>query len=98
MAVKHKAIWSKRSVTDLDLIYNFLLEIWTKKEAEIFLDLTMEFEKLICRYPEAFPLSQKIKGCRLGLIHKNITAVYKVKDGSVFIVTLFDNRTKSKYR
>jgi hypothetical protein len=98
MAGKYKAIWSERSITDTDLICNFLLEIWTQKEVVMFLDHLREFEKLVCQYPEAYPISQKIKDCRLGLIHKNITAVYKVKNGSVFIVTLFDNRTKSKYR
>ena len=39
MAAKLKVIWSERAVTDLDLIYNYLLEEWTRKEANAFLDL-----------------------------------------------------------
>ncbi|HET6990368.1 MAG TPA: type II toxin-antitoxin system RelE/ParE family toxin [Bacteroidia bacterium] len=98
MAAKHKAIWSQRSVDDLDEIYNYLLEEWSSKDANTFLGLAQEFEKLVCQYPEAFAVSRKFKSCRLGLIHKNVTAVYKKKNKTIFIVTLFDNRSKSKYR
>ena len=98
MAAKLKVIWSERAVTDLDLIYNYLLEEWSSKEANAFLDLVQEFIRLIVQYPNAFAVSKKIKACRLGLIHKNVTAVYSVSTNAIHIVTLFDNRAKSKYR
>ena len=98
MAAKLKIQWSARAVADLDDIYNYLLKEWTLKEAEIFLDLVKDFLNLIQQYPEAFIASRKIRGYRLGLIHKNVSAVYTIRDHSIYIVTLFDNRTKSKYR
>lgn len=79
MAVKLRIEWSNRSILDLNSVYNYLKENWTIKEAEIFLDLTQEFLNLIQHYREVFPGSQKIKSCRLGLIHKNVSIVYKVE-------------------
>lgn len=79
MAAKHKVEWSKRAVADLDQLYNNLLEYWTPKEANLFLDMTQEFEQLVATHPEVFSASRKYKSVRLGLIHKNVTAVYTVK-------------------
>lgn len=78
MAAKHKIVWSDRAVKDLDLVYNCLREEWSTKEAETLLDLVQEFERLISHYPDAFTLSKKYRHCRLGLIHRNLTAVYNI--------------------
>ncbi len=59
MAVKLSVNWSERSETDLDQIYNYLLNDWGIKEANVFLDLVQEFENLICKYSEAFAFSKK---------------------------------------
>ena len=98
MAAKLKVEWSLRAVSDLDRIYKNLMLIWTSREANLFLDLAQDFENLISRYPNSFPLSKKRKGCRLGLIHKNVSAVYLVKKETIYIVTLFHNRTNSQFR
>lgn len=79
MAANLSIEWSFRAISDLDRLYTNLLEIWTPKEANIFLDLVQEFEFLVCRYPEAFSTSVKKKNCRLALIHKNVSAVYLIK-------------------
>ena len=98
MAAKRNINWSKRAINDLDIIYNYLLEEWTIKEANEFLDLVDEFVHLIKIYPEAFAVSFKNKNCRLGLIHKNITAVYMIRGNYIDIITLFDNRSNSQFR
>ncbi|CAN5273980.1 hypothetical protein BH09BAC5_BH09BAC5_11890 [soil metagenome] len=72
--------WSERAEKDLDKIYKYLLEEWSCKEADTFIDLLEEFLKLIQRYPEAFVSSAKIKNCRLGLIHRNVSAVYTLEE------------------
>ncbi len=90
--------WSNQALTDLDSIYNFLLIHWTEKEAETFLDLTLQFQKLISQFPSAFAVSRKRKAYRLGLIHRNITAVYRVDHDKITIISLVDNRSRSKYR
>lgn len=98
MGVKFNVEWSERAISDLSGIYRFLLEEWGQDKAEEFLDLAIEFEKYISKYPYAYIKSRKYRSCYLGLVHKNTTAVYKIKGRAILIVTLYDNRSNSKYR
>lgn len=98
MVEKFELEWSEPATHDLEKIYNFLLLTWTIREAENFLDLVLEFEELLLRYPKLFATSKKFRYCRIGLIHENVSAVYKVTGKKILIVALIDNRSKSKYR
>lgn len=98
MAGKVNIEWTERAIADLESMYNFLLIHWTKKEAEKFLDLTLDFQSFISKYPLAFNTSHRRKAYRLGLIHKNVTAVYRVDPEKITIIALVDNRSRNKYR
>ncbi len=98
MVEKCELEWSEPAFDDLEKIYNFLLITWTTREAENFLDLVIEFEELLLRYPKLFATSKKFRSCRIGMIHENISAVYKIMGKKILIVALVDNRSKSKYR
>jgi plasmid stabilization system protein ParE len=98
MGKKVEVEWSIRAEADLDNIYNYLLIHWTEKEADYFLELALEFQNLIAQYPGAFPKSRKRKSYRIGLIHRNVTALYIVNPGKITILSLVDNRSKSKSR
>lgn len=98
MVVKYEIEWTEEASDDLEKIYNFLLLAWGERKAEEFLNLVLEFEEIILRYPKAFTRSHKIRTCYLGLVHPNTTAVYRIKGIKLQIVTLFDNRSASKYR
>lgn len=98
MAEKLNVEWSDKAKDDLQRIYNTLIEKWSEKEAEQFLDLVFEFENTIIAYPEAFRKSEKLKGARLGFIHRHTTAAYKVEKKTIFILTLFDNRSENIFR
>jgi|SRR4051812_4897299 plasmid stabilization system protein ParE len=98
MAGKHNVVWSKESKKQVDLIYFSIKERWTQKEAEDFLDLLLHFQRIISEFPKAFKASPKNKNLRLGLIHRHLTAVYTIKKENIFIVTVFDNRSKDDFR
>ena len=98
MAEKLNVEWSDKAKADLRRIYNSLIQNWSKKYAEQFLDLVFEFENTIIKYPEAFRKSEKLKGARLGFIHRHTTAVYKIENHTIFILTLFDNRSEDTFR
>lgn len=98
MAEKLNVEWSDKAKDDLQRIYNLLINSWSEKEAEQFLDLVFEFESTIVRYPEAFRKSNKLKGARLGFIHRHTSAVYKIENDTIFILTLFDNRSEDTFR
>ena len=79
MAERYKVIWSGESKDNVDAICNFLIEKWSIKERDNFLDLLIHFEKTISAFPKAFKASPKNKKWRLGLIHRNSTAIYTIK-------------------
>lgn len=98
MEKKVEVQWSIRAETDLENIYQYLLNHWTEKEAEYFLGLALEFQNLFARHPKAFPESRKRKAYRIGLIHRYVTALDIVDPVKITILSLVDNRSKSKSR
>jgi len=98
MAAEYRVIWSEEAVSDLQEIYDFVLRKWSLKEAERLLDLVKEFEDVIRVYPEGFKPSNSVEGVRIGHIHQNTTAVYRIQDKTIEIVTLFDNRQDEGFR
>lgn len=98
MAAKYNVEWSQRALSDLTRIHDFLLEKWGRTKSEEFIELSMEFERYISKYPQAYGKSRRYRSCYLGLIHKNTTAVYKITGTVMYIVTVFDNRSKTRFR
>jgi plasmid stabilization system protein ParE len=93
MAAPRQVEWTARAVRDLDRIHAFVLERWSVREADHLLDLVQEFEVFIAQWPNGFKRSERKKDHRLGFVHRNTTAVYRVFDDRVVIIALFDNRS-----
>lgn len=94
MAAKYDVSWTTEAKTQVDLILDYLKANWSEIECENFLDLLVHFERTISFFPKSFKKSNKYKGCRLGYIHKHITAIYKISRNKVSILTIVDNRSK----
>ncbi|HOZ41378.1 MAG: type II toxin-antitoxin system RelE/ParE family toxin [Flavobacteriales bacterium] len=97
MAALRRVEWSARAERDLDRLHAFLLEHWTQREAAHLLDMVQEFEVLIARWPNGFKRSQRNKHHRLGFVHRNTSAVYRVYRDRVVIVAMFDNRADAAW-
>lgn len=93
MDVKFSVIWTLESKNKVDKIVQYLQENWGNVEAEKFLDLLQQFEKTISTNPLSYESSSKYLHCRLGLVHKHVTAIYKVVNNSIVILTVIDNRS-----
>ena len=98
MAAKVTVNWSTRAKNDLDNIYMFLTENWTMREAEAMLDIVQKFEELVGQYSDVFKSSSTFPNCRLAILYRNLTAVYYFDGKTVFILTLFDNRSNDLFR
>ncbi len=98
MAARLNVNWSLTATNQLDKFYHQILDKWTIRDAEKFLDLAQEFELVISKHPSAFIASARIKKYRIGLIHRHVSAIYEVKEKEVIIVALIDNRSKKKVR
>ena len=90
--------WSHAAVVQLNNFYDFISEQWSFKEAEKFLDHVQEFEFVIGKFPKAFIQSPKKKKYRIGLINKQVTAIYEIRKTKILIVALIDNRAKPRFR
>jgi plasmid stabilization system protein ParE len=88
--------WSLSATHQLEKFYHQILEKWTIREAEKFLDLVQEFELVIAKHPSAFIASKRKRRYRIGLIHRHVSAIYEVHEKDVLIVALVDNRSKKK--
>ena len=93
MAAPRSVEWTARAERDLDRLVAFVLEHWSQREADHLLDMVQEFEALIARWPNGFRRSQRNKHHRLGFVHRNTSAVYRVYRDRVVIVAMFDNRS-----
>lgn len=96
MAVKHKVFWTSEAKSQVDNIIVYLREEWSESEVQDFLDILYHFEQTISAFPKSFKVSRKFKGCRLGFVHRHITAIYKVSGRSITILTIIDNRSRLK--
>ena len=96
MAAKYDVKWTSEAKQNVDGILSFIREHWSEKECEDFLDFIQHFEKTISYFPQSFKESVVLKGCRLGLIHKHITAIYSIKGKSVIVLTVIDNRSSKE--
>jgi plasmid stabilization system protein ParE len=97
MAKRLNVSWTEESKIQVDSIVEYLRDKWTEKEVDEFLDLLLHFEKTISQFPKTFKESWHYKGCRLGFVHRHVTAIYKISRSTIVVLTVFDNRS-NKYK
>jgi plasmid stabilization system protein ParE len=98
MAENLRIEWSDAAAAQLDKFYNYILEHWSLREAERFLDQVQEFEAVLVKHPKAFIQSRRKKKYRIGLVHKHVSAIYSFSDDVIFIIALIDNRGQDSHR
>ena len=94
MAEPFKVFWTTEATQKVNKILAYLGEHWRQRECDDFLDLLLHFEKTITYFPKSLKESRKFKGCRIGFVHRHITAIYKISKKSVTILTVIDNRSE----
>lgn len=93
MAGMYNVAWTDEAKDQVDKILKYLRDHWSEKECRDFLDILYHFEQTISTFPKSFKESKKYKGCRLGFVHRHITAIYKLSKKSITILTVTDNRS-----
>ena len=92
MAAPQKVEWTPEALDQLERIHAYVRGQWNQRIADRFITLVIEFEELIIRYPNGFPCSSLHPELRMGPIHRNVRAVYRVDADRILIITLLDNR------
>ena len=90
--------WSEIASKQLDAFYQHLLNEWSFREAEKFLDQVQEFEFTISHFPKSFVQSKKRKRYRIGLVHRYVSVIYAVRKSDIVIIALIDNRSNKTIR
>jgi plasmid stabilization system protein ParE len=93
MTVRYNVYWTLEARNQVNHILDYLKLNWSEKEYNDFLDLLVHFERTITLFPKSFKESKKFKGCRLGFVHKHITAIYHLSGKTITILTIVDNRS-----
>lgn len=94
MAGRYNVNWTAEAKDQVDQILVYLKANWSEKECKDFLDILFHFENTISAFPKSFKESKKFKGCRLGFVHRHITAIYKLSRKTITVLTVIDNRSK----
>lgn len=98
MASEVVVVWTAEAEQNLDDIKEFMLLRWSDREVTRMLRSIKDCEAIISRHPDIFKESSMRPGCRLALVHPNLTMVYQIIPDGIAIINLFDNRMDDDFR
>jgi len=90
--LSRKVVISKTAERKLENLFEYLIEKWSVKVKEDFIEKLDSSIEIIKNQPEIFPGSKKGKGLRKCVITKQSTLYYRYNSKRINIVTLFDTR------
>jgi plasmid stabilization system protein ParE len=88
----YKVIWNDEALQNVTEIMAYLIENWSQKEVDHFIDKLQQREILLSHQPKAFPLSQKGGNYRRSVLTSQISIYYKFEDETIKIQSVFDTR------
>ena len=86
-------VWSEEAKSDYEYNIDFLLQNWSLKEAQVFVDEVDLVLRMIAKMPTMFPLSD-YKDIRKCIVCKQISLLYRVSGNSIFILRFWNNYQK----
>lgn len=92
MGAPSRVEWTPEARDQLQKIHHMVKAQWSERIADRFLDLVMEFEDLVLQFPNGFQTSPSHSTLRMGAIHRNVKAIYRIDPDRILIITLLDTR------
>ena len=86
----YNIIWSEPARDDYLQNIDYLLENWTEKQAESFIDAVFHTIDIISKNPKTFALTE-YRNTRSALIVKQITLYYRIEDQKTVELIYFWN-------
>ena len=87
----YSVIWSPKARLTYYQILEYLIENWSFKELEAFIDRTVEVINFICSNPLLYPYSIKSDTHKCVVV-KQISLFYKLKGNEIDLLLFWDNR------
>ena len=91
-----KVVISKTTEKKLDSLFNYLIEKWSIKVKNEFIEKLDYSIELIRNKPELFPESKEGKKIRKCVVTKQTTLFYRFTSKQINVVTIFDTRQSPK--
>lgn len=90
-------IWTGQARHRFDMTIAYLLEEWTVKEAQNFIDAVAKMEAYLKDFPNAFPISNKKSYLRKAVLGKHNSLVYEVDGENIVLITFVQNIQNHDY-
>lgn len=87
---------SELAVKKLAAILDFLIEEWSPKSSDGFLEKFEDKLKHVALYPESCIKSKKYSNLYLCVVTKQTSFLYRIKNDEIEVITVFDNRSSHK--
>ena len=87
-----RVVWNKRASKQLQELQELLEQEFGIKTVKTFTNRLFKFLELLIKYPHIGTLEYKTEDIRGFLLHRHTTIIYKIKQDSIYILSLFDNR------
>ena len=91
-----KVVISKTTEKKLDSLFNYLIEKWSIKVKNDFIEKLDYSIELIRNQPELFPESKEGKKIRKCVVTKQTTLFYRFTSKQINVITIFDTRQSPK--
>jgi plasmid stabilization system protein ParE len=91
-----KVVISKTTEKKLDSLFNYLIEKWSIKVKNEFIEKLDYSIELIRNQPELFPESKEGKRIRKCVVTKQTTLFYRFTSKQINVITIFDTRQSPK--
>ncbi|WP_318345258.1 type II toxin-antitoxin system RelE/ParE family toxin [Flagellimonas baculiformis] len=86
-----KVVWTFEAEKSFNAILDYLMEVWTQKEALAFIDLVEETIENIRTHPEMFKVSPYNRVSREAFITKHTTMFYRILDELIEVEYFWGN-------
>ena len=90
-------IWTGQARHTYDMTISYLLENWTTKEAQKFIDSVKKMEEQLKNFPNSFTISQTKPYLRKAVLGKHNSLVYEIDGENIVLVTFVLNRRNHEY-
>lgn len=91
-----KVFLSRLAELKLELLIEYLVSDWGKFSKEKFLNKLESTIDRISKFPDSNPKSNELGGIYKCVVSKQTSLIYRIKNGEIEIITIFDNRQDPK--
>ena len=92
-----KIVWTNQARHTYDLTIAYLMEKWTVKSAQNFVDSVSLMEKQLKNFPNSFSISNKKLYLRKAVLNKHSSVIYEVDGENIVLITFLSNVQDHEY-